>query len=110
DVSASGPRTRRRRFSPSASAFSISSDFLPNSCFQSMATSLWSLPGPRTPDRDAPWYSAFYREKVPVRLARRASAVCHQPPLKAYVSHKDRPKSSRRLVWIDIHHSELFNT
>ena len=31
-----GPRMRRRRFSPAASACSVSSDFVANNCFQNM--------------------------------------------------------------------------
>src|SRR5712692_7719762 len=34
DVRLMGPRIRRRRFSPSISACSVSSDFLANNCFQ----------------------------------------------------------------------------
>ena len=36
EVRAIGPRMRRRRFSPAASACSVSSDFLANSCFQNI--------------------------------------------------------------------------
>src|SRR5262245_8643909 len=37
DVSPTGPSTRRSRFSPSASARSVASDFLANSCLKNIA-------------------------------------------------------------------------
>ena len=41
---------------------------------------------------------------------KRANRTVRQPPLMAYVSHSDRPKSNRSVVCTDIHHSELFST
>ena len=54
EVRATGPSTRRRRFSPSASARSVSSDFLANSCFQNMPYLMARVHGERPRVRPSP--------------------------------------------------------
>src|SRR4051794_5459759 len=62
EVRPTGPSTRRRRFSPSASARRVSSDFLANSCWKSIDSSRSAglgagggrvPPAPQEIDRDA---------------------------------------------------------
>src|ERR1700746_775220 len=60
EVSPTGPSTRRRRFSPRASAWRVASDFLANSCLKNMRNLDSGLrwhhrmpPAPQEVDRDA---------------------------------------------------------